>query len=201
MDCLKNIIQAYRFIVHNYQKNDEIFLFGFSRGAYTVRSLSGFIEKNWFDTKRPRFFLRFQGYKIYQNNVNKSSYEEFRKKHNCRKVRIKFIGVFDTVGALGIPIKWINNLLFKKYGFHDVELEENVENAFQALAIDERRKPFKPSIWKSARQGQNLQQAWFAGVHTNIGGGYNHDGLANCPLHWIKGCSQKAVDLSLMKNF
>jgi hypothetical protein len=84
---------------------------------------------------------------------------------------IKFIGVWDTVGALGAPGFLGQVFNRNKYEYHDVSLNQYILNAFQALAIDERRKPFKPSIWeKPAGWTGTLQQAWFAGVHSDVGG-------------------------------
>ena len=99
---------------------------------------------------------------------------------------IRFIGVWDTVGALGAP-GLLGQLFNKnKYRYHDVTLNANIKNAYHALAIDERRKPFAPNVWTRPKDwGGTLQQAWFPGVHSNVGGGYSPDGLANEALHWI----------------
>jgi hypothetical protein len=99
---------------------------------------------------------------------------------------IKFIGVWDTVGALGAPGVLGQLLNKRKYRYHDVGLNPHIQNAYHALAIDERRKPFAPNLWRRVDGwGGNLEQAWFAGVHSNVGGGYSPDGLANEALHWI----------------
>ena len=100
---------------------------------------------------------------------------------------IKVLGVWDTVGSLGVPF---GGPLFRrfnrKYEFHNVTLGHNVDNAFHALAIDERRSPFRPALWdKKVRKDQNMEQVWFSGVHCNVGGGYDKDGLANCAFQWM----------------
>src|SRR5207253_7515445 len=99
---------------------------------------------------------------------------------------IRFIGVWDTVGALGAPGLLGQVFNSKKYLYHEVGLNPTIQNARQALAIDERRRPFAPNLWvRPANWGGHLAQAWFPGVHSNVGGGYTPDGLANEALHWI----------------
>ena len=179
----QNIVSAYRFLVNNYAAGDEIYIFGFSRGAYTARSLTGFIQFAGLLTKFHTYFTP-EAFAMYQNKDDDISF--FRENHQARDIKIKFIGVFDTVGAMGIPLKLFSNHNIKKYSFHDTRLGENIENAYQALAIDEKRKPFAPTLWNDdILPTQTMEQRWFAGVHTNIGGGYEKDGLANIPLHWI----------------
>ncbi len=182
----KNICDCYRFLSHNYVQGDEIYLFGFSRGAYTVRSFSGFLNTVGLLPKKNIFFLNeafdlYREYKSRREEINK-----FKKKYELINPKIKFIGVWDTVGSLGIPLGLFQKAFGKKHQFHDTSLGENIENAFHALAIDEKRKPFAPTLWtKTSTNKQILNQTWFAGVHTNIGGGYEKDGLANCALNWM----------------
>ncbi|WNM60513.1 DUF2235 domain-containing protein [Candidatus Nitrospira neomarina] len=108
---------------------------------------------------------------------------------------IHFIGVWDTVGALGVPGALGQLFNRNKYKYHDVGLHPTILHAYQALAIDERRKPFAPSVWQrpSGWTG-TLEQVWFAGVLSNVGGGYHPDGLANEALHWMV---EKAEGLGL----
>lgn len=188
-----NIVDAYQFLVLNYEPGDEIFLFGFSRGAYTVRSLAGLLDKIGLLPKENAFFIP-DGYQLYRETKSEQEIEAFRGEYNCRQGLIKFIGVWDTVGALGIPVGLFKSFN-RKYQFHEVGLAENIQHAYQALAIDERRRPFQPSLWSLPNGStQTLEQVWFPGVHSNIGGGYNKDGLANAALHWIK---EKAASLGL----
>jgi len=145
--------------------------------------LTGFID---YIGLLPKFNTYFtpHAYQLYRDKVQNVS--SFRKGNNTRDVKIKFIGVFDTVGAMGIPLKIFSNHNTKKYSFHNTKLGSNIENAYHALAIDERRKPFKPTLWDDEIEpGQKMEQRCFVGVHTNIGGGYEKDGLANIALHWI----------------
>jgi hypothetical protein len=105
------------------------------------------------------------------------------------------IGAWDTVGALGAPGMLGQVFNRKKYAYHDVGLTPAIQHAYHALAVDERRKPFVPTLWKRPEAWSGvLEQAWFAGVHSNVGGSYWPDGLANEALHWIV---EKAEGLGL----
>lgn len=216
-----NIKEAYQFICSNYQPGDHIYLFGFSRGAYTARSIAGFIH-NMGILKREKFSLLNEAYKRYRDRSEEwhpSSFEDpenprkgaasrkFRKE-NCwvREERgivddtvykkIRFVGVWDTVGALGAPygviLGWIIDKLFKT-GFHDVTLSPSIESASHALAVDERRWPFRPTLWElsdehkqnRAECERNFQERWFPGVHSNVGGGYPNSDLSDLALIWM----------------
>jgi len=195
------ILQAYRFIIQNYEPGDELFLFGFSRGAFTVRSLSGLIRNSGI-LKINNIHLIPRAYSIY--NSRKSEYQPreteatlFRKTYAVAETtRIKFIGVWDTVGALGNPL-FLNGILSKRNKFHDTDLSSRVDNAFHALSIDEKRKNFVATLWhqQSHSVGQVLEQVWFPGVHSDVGGGYreNENGLSDIALEWMlekaRGCN------------
>lgn len=197
----RNIREAYRFLVYNYAPSDAIFFFGFSRGAYAVRSLAGFIQHLGLLTKLHDFYVP-EAYELYRERppqeADQTAWQmrvaEFRAAHQARTIPIEFIGVWDTVGALGVPLHWFRLPNRRRYQFHDTSLCPCIRHAYHALAIDEQRATFQPTLWESASPTQHLEQRWFAGVHTNIGGGYEHDGLANCTLHWMK---EKAVALGL----
>lgn len=184
----KNIEDAYRFIVSNYSEDDEIFFFGFSRGAYTVRSTAGLIRNSGLLHKLHAglFPDALDLYRRQDVHPNDDEAREFRRKFS-REVGIKFMGVWDTVGALGIPVKGLHLITKQKHEFHDVKLSRSIENAFHALAIDERRRSFKPTLWETqASEGQRVEQVWFAGVHTNVGGGYKDSGLSDIAFKWMK---------------
>ncbi len=184
----KNVRDAYEALAANYQDGDDVYFFGFSRGAYTVRSALGMLRNCWLlkpgDLNRAR--LR-EAYSIYRGREGPDDERarRFREAH-CREVSVKFLGVWDTVGALGIPVSWLNWLTRRKYQFHDVTLSRIVENAFHALSIDERRRVFRPSLW-AARDvpGQRVQQKWFAGVHCDVGGGLRDTSLSDLALIWM----------------
>lgn len=188
----KNILDGYRYIVQNYAPDDKIFLFGFSRGAYTVRALSGLIN-NCGILKRSDARLIAKAWKIYKspqkkNRPNESAALQFRREHCHPSRNVHFIGVWDTVGALGIPFSLMG--LFESHDeFYDTKMGPNVSTARHALAIDEQREDFKPTIWLE-RPGVDLKQVWFAGVHTDVGGSYPPDkesGIraSDTPLKWM----------------
>ena len=173
----KNILDGYRYIVQNYDPGDKIYLIGFSRGAYTVRALSGLIN-NCGILKRTDARLISAAWKIYKSPLFKNHPKGdastlFRKNHSHPTSNIHFIGVWDTVGALGIPFSLMG--LFEKHDeFYDTKMGANVAIARHALAIDEQREDFEPTLW-SINKGVDLKQVWFAGVHADIGGSYPPD--------------------------
>ncbi|HCG03166.1 MAG TPA: hypothetical protein DEV93_21825 [Chloroflexi bacterium] len=192
-----NIRDLYRFILYNYLDGDELFLFGFSRGAFTVRTLTGFMNMVGLIQKDDDYFIP-EVYACYESEIRLATVAT-----GLRQITefaplpppIKFVGVWDTVGALGAPGflgQFVNR---KKYQYHDVGFNRYIRNAYHALAIDERRKPFQPNTWQRVPDfAGNLEQAWFAGVHSNVGGSCSPDGLANEALHWIV---EKAEGLGL----
>lgn len=193
-----NIRELYRSILYNYDSGDELFFLGFSRGAFTVRTLAGFMSKVGLVQKDDDYYIP-EIYACYESSQGPGSAGWSRAFHNVQGTRpcppIKFIGVWDTVGALGAPGFLGQVFNRKKYQYHDIGLNAHIQNAYQALAIDERRKPFAPAVWRRpAGWGGTLEQAWFPGVHSNVGGGYSPDGLANEALHWMV---EKAEGLGL----
>jgi uncharacterized protein (DUF2235 family) len=193
-----NIREIYRFLAYNYVTGDEIYLFGFSRGAFTVRTLAGFMNKLGLVEKGDDFCLP-ELYSCYENRLLEGTAEWVSAHKNIRTPRpcppIRFVGVWDTVGALGAPGYLGQIINSKKYQYHDVALNPFIQNAIHALAVDERRQPFKPNLWtRPANWSGILEQAWFAGVHSNVGGGYVPDGMANEALHWMV---EKAESLGL----
>lgn len=188
----KNIMDGYRYIVQNYAPGDKIFLFGFSRGAYTVRALSGLIN-NCGVLRRPDARLGAEAWKIYKSPAKKNRPSEFaakrfREAHSHPSRNVHFVGVWDTVGALGIPFSLMG--LFESHDeFYDTKMGANVSFARHALAIDEQREDFEPTIWLP-RPGVDLKQVWFAGVHSDVGGSYPPDeetGIraSDTPLGWM----------------
>ncbi len=192
----KNVMDCYRFIVQNYDPGDQLYFFGFSRGAYTVRSLSGLIY-NCGILKRWQAKRIAQAYEMYRSpDVHPESQEaaDYRRKYSVASdIRVRFIGVWDTVGSLGIPIRMLG-FLNERHLFHDNKIGPNVDCARHALAIDELRDDFRPTIWKQ-RRGMDLKQVWFPGVHSDVGGGYRPGRggktLADIPLKWILGEARK----------
>lgn len=194
----KNILDCYRFIVHNYNQGDKLFFFGFSRGAYTVRSLAGFI-RNCGLLKRKFADHIPAAYKLYRKRAkatgpNASLAETFRKDFAVEDITpIEFVGVWDTVGALGIPVLFWGTLGEREFLFHDTEPSKIIEHARHAIAIDENRIDFEPTMW-SDKPDLDLKQVWFSGVHSDIGGGYKELGLSHITNQWI---SEEAVKFGL----
>lgn len=194
-----NIFDAYRFLVANYEPDDQIFLFGFSRGAFTARSIGGMIRKC--GILKREFVECYRDATLMYRSDDSPDTEiptEFRKKYSVngdQETPIHFIGVWDTVGSLGIPLSGLRNLTKRNYQFHDTELSSSVKNACHALAIDELRSPFKPTLWQyKPKEGQSVEQMWFPGVHSNVGGGYPDRSLADVSLEWM---IKKAQDAGL----
>jgi uncharacterized protein (DUF2235 family) len=204
----KNIQELYRSILYNYQTGDELFLFGFSRGAFTVRTLAGFINRVGLLGKGDDYWLP-EIYDCYKRGLKQGTPEWAQAFHGVKgtpsAATIHFIGVWDTVGALGAPGILGHIFNGKKYQYHDVGLNKNILNAYQALAIDEHRIPFAPSVWtRPAGWTGNLVQAWFPGVHSDVGGSNTPDGLANEALHWIIGKAEQhglAVDALFLSHY
>ena len=208
----EKILQAYRFIIQNYEKGDELFLFGFSRGAFTVRSLSGLIRNSGIlDTKNIGLVPR--AFQIYRSRMPQFQPREveatlFRKTFAVEETtRIKFIGVWDTVGALGNPLI-MNGIMNKRNQFHDTDLSTRIDKAFHALAVDENRKNFEATLWRQQpnSQGQVLEQVWFPGAHSDVGGGYpaNEDELSDTALQWMlekaQHCNLNFDDIKVRPN-
>jgi len=187
----RDIQEMYLFLAGNYTPGDEIWLLGFSRGAYMVRSLAGLLRNCGILTRENLGHYK-EAYELYRDRSaatrpDSPRANEFRRRYSWPDFRIRFIGVWDTVGALGIPLTPLRFWTKSRYEFHDVALSSHVDHAYQALAIDERRKPFLPAVWRRQPHSpeQVLEQAWFPGVHCNVGGGYADAGLSDGARLWI----------------
>ena len=186
---LDNIKQAYTALEQEFRPEDKLFLFGFSRGAYTARSLAGLIglcgipDRGKHD---PAEAIE-HAFKIYRSKKRHGEAEEHRQKYSYTNNAIHFIGVWDTVGALGIPVGLLRGIARSRFRFHDVTLGSHIKYAYHALAIDERRRPFTPTLWldENVAPHQQVEQVWFPGVHSNIGGGYVDAGLSDRALLWM----------------
>lgn len=185
-----NMRQAYDWLCAHYQPGDRLFLFGFSRGAFTVRSLVGMLSLCGLPAQQQAASAGQAAMVYRQPDTHKrlQAAALFREQHRCRDVQVHFIGVWDTVGAMGLPTRGpMGHLTRKRHQFHSVCLADNVCHARQALAINEQRAAFEPSLWMPPCPPQVLtvQQLWFAGVHSNIGGGYVDAGLSDIALRWM----------------
>jgi len=181
------VIDAFILLSQRYKTGDKIWILGFSRGSWSARSLAGFVttagllesahtadaaqraEQLWVEFKSKRTGARG---------------DSFWKERDEQP--IKLVGVWDTVGALGIPffngIRAIDQVERRLFDFADTNLSERVQFGLHALAIDETRVDFSPTPW-TERAG--IKQVWFAGVHADIGGGYPETGLSDAALHWM----------------
>lgn len=183
----EDIRDCYQWLSLKYQPGDNIYLFGFSRGAFSARSLAGMIGKFGIADPAGVGDLELQVKKIYRDGYrNKKNISNINFHPNSNKV--KFVGVWDTVGALGIPNDKILLNLFdnaSRYKFHDTKLGEHIEFARHAVAIDEKRGSFTPTLWDVKTNNDKIKQVWFPGVHSDVGGGYKESGLADCALKWM----------------
>ena len=193
-----NINDAYRFLVANYEPGDLIYLFGFSRGAFTARSIAGMIRRCGI-LRREKVRMYPKAKETYKSAVDAQDPVgiAFRKENAIElDTPIHCIAVWDTVGALGIPLRGFRALTQREFQFHDTNLSKSVKYAFHALAVDEHRGPFAPAIWKTpAASGQIAKQAWFAGAHSDVGGGYEEPELSDLALDWMMNCAEKEAGL------
>src|SRR3954468_18622982 len=211
----QNIKDCYVALIEFYEPGDRVFLLGFSRGAYTVRSLGGVLSlcgipqhdkdgKSARGDKAVRTALAEEAVsKVYQHYGDDQKKQErialgakFRADHDSYAIETAdppfpyFIGVWETVRALGVPGSSGVSFLFS-HAFHDATLNPHVPYARQALSIDENREIFKPEIWEEkdeteeARARGRVKQRWFPGVHSDIGGGYKETGLSDLSMAWM----------------
>jgi uncharacterized protein (DUF2235 family) len=193
----RKIREGYKKLSDSYDDGDHVFIFGFSRGAYTARSLVGFIRNCGL---LPRGSLTehnsddndplMEAYEIYRTCDESADAERariFRQDRNSRIIPIKFLGVWDTVGALGIPIESFDRFNKEQLQFHDTELSGIVENAYHAIAVDEHRKPYEATLWNPREKPKQIvEQRWFIGAHADVGGGYDDRRLSDITLRWMQ---------------
>jgi len=217
-----NVLDGYRWLCETWQTGDELYLFGFSRGAYTARSLGGLIRKCGLLKRASGGHVDksaiSDAYDFYRNTSIKPddvAAMDYRAAHSI-EIEIHFIGVWDTVGSLGIPdtASWFP-FARSRYQFHDTDLSKIVKYAYQALALDEHRADFSPTVWTrnpdTIQPGESMtckkveqlevEQRWFIGSHADVGGGNDHDGagrtpdpLPELPLAWLQ---RKAIAAGL----
>jgi uncharacterized protein (DUF2235 family) len=201
-----NIKDAYRFLCLNYQPGDQVYLFGFSRGAYTVRSLAGLIYCSGL-LQRAHIRKTPQAYRLYRDRAILPDHSDaiaFRHQYG-ENIPITLLGCWDTVGELGVPnlIPFVSNRINAKYQFHDTQLNRCIEHALHAVAIDERRKVFNVTPMTISKDATTtLSQIWFPGTHSCIGGGQEElSGLADAALHWmIEAISKLGLGLEFVAH-
>lgn len=226
----RNVRKLYTELAHVYNPGDKIFLFGFSRGAFTVRTLAGMIHACGIldhavtddGELRSRARKAYRAYRCsykawlerllclvgqflpyYSDCCRTKSTAVIREKYalknndflpdkDGRKVipPIEFIGVWDTVAAMGFPVAWMSdviNLVFYRFKFGNTELCGNIKRACHALSIDDERQTFHPTLWDEGDKDRQdrIEQVWFSGVHANVGGGYPKQGMSLMALDWM----------------
>jgi uncharacterized protein (DUF2235 family) len=205
---LKEIIQdAYSTVVGDYEAGDEIYIFGFSRGAFAARALAGLIGASGIQRRgTDEFETAWQHYRVppavrslpqtagpgdrkiiagYSSLVAKNAFHDTRA--------ISCVGVWDTVGSYGIPAGFGFAALARYFtlvtlGFHDTSFGDHVAVGLHAIGVDEHRRPFVPTFWtieKGKQPRGHVEQTWFAGAHCNVGGGYADSGLSDQALIWM----------------
>ena len=194
---IEKILQSYTKIAHVYEPGDELYLFGFSRGAYTARSLGGFIATCGLPTGKFDDSCVAKAFTAYRDPVNRAAILAGLTGCGLGDATIRMIGAWDTVGSLGIPALF-GGIDEQKYGFLDTKLHPDVKNAFHCMAIDEHRAQFPATLWTSEpAPGQTLEQVWFTGCHCDIGGGTpigvgvdKGTRLCDITLGWMMGKAQ-----------
>ena len=198
----RNIRELYKFLCRNYRSGDRIYLFGFSRGAFSVRMLAGMIA----------YCGVYTDYKDEKdlNRAARHNYNAYRSRFKTglltRGIRafmgrtdpvsprhlpdIEFIGVWDTVDAYGFPIDemavvW--DALIYPIHFPDQKLSDKVRKACHAVSVDDERHTFHPVLWDESGETdpERIEQVWFPGVHSDVGGGYPMDTLSLVALDWM----------------
>lgn len=193
----QKIQDGYTKIGHVFEPGDAIFLFGFSRGAYTARSLAGMIAACGLPTGNFSSDCVTNAFAAYRDPVNRASLLAAMTGCGLGPADIQMIGVWDTVGSLGIPAIF-GGVDEKTYGFLDTKLHPDVKNACQCLALDEKRAQFPATLWTSApAPGQTIEQVWFSGCHGDVGGGTPPAGgvdaatrLCDITFGWMLGKAQ-----------
>jgi uncharacterized protein (DUF2235 family) len=202
----EEVTNAYEWLIEHYETNAQLFIFGFSRGAFTARSLAGFISKCGLLKPGSPVSLN-QLYERYRRGTAESvralgkviqgqlSQEDKWIQEYSRPIPIWFQGVWDTVGSLGVPLPCVPKVSRADFAFLETDLRINDTHAYHALAIDEHREAFAPTLWTKStpkigstfapRDIDHVEQRWFVGAHSNVGGGYENDLLAQIPLRWL----------------
>jgi uncharacterized protein (DUF2235 family) len=222
----RNVLHLYRFLCRNYGEHDRIFAFGFSRGAFTIRMLTGLVLSQglvrWNSEEELQLLANaaYREYRVkqFQRTFSLAVVGRFiastfvalrnsvagRTPYDSTKNRqvpsIAFLGLWDTVDAYGVPIKELKIGIDKfiwPLSFDNMQLDPRVERAFHALALDDERETFHPLVWDESAEPadaepKRVNQTWFAGMHSNVGGGYPDDAMSHVPLLWIVDNAQRA---------
>lgn len=187
----RQIRRAYGFLASRYRPGDKIFLIGYSRGAYAVRSLAGVIDQVGLLTRDHASERNIRDvYRMYRSGEKSPVQDAFIAAHCHTATPIEMVGVWDTVKALGLRLPIVSRWSDDKHAFHNHTLGRSVRHGFQALARDETRVAYAPVLWDCPSDWQDrVEQVWFAGTHGDVGGQLNGfeaaRPLANIPLVWM----------------
>jgi uncharacterized protein (DUF2235 family) len=189
----QNIQECYRVLTGAWSPGSSVYLFGFSRGAYVVRSLGCMIAQFGLPTKNLDGHAAarvFAAYRERDPEKQAALKYQLELQYEIQGAAVRMIGVWDTVGSLGIPGRLFELLNEKKYGFHDTALHPSVQNAYHAVSIDERRLQFEPTLWTNPDGSDRvndaqMEQVWFSGAHCDVGGGCSPSDLSDIPLAWM----------------
>lgn len=203
----ENVVDAYNWLVEHYEAGDDIFIFGYSRGAYTARSLAGVVAmcgllKPGGALGTHQLFSRYRRSEAQERTIyklagasNDLTLEEELLLRYSRPVPIHMVGVWDTVGAVGIPVGRFQGLSTSTLGFHHTGLRKPIKHGFHAVAVDEHRRKFVQTLWTARslpgeprpqpRTLDSVEQRWFIGSHGSVGGGEPSDLLPQIPLRWM----------------
>lgn len=187
----RQIRRAYGFLASRYRPGDRIFLFGYSRGAYAVRSLAGLIDRMGLlrrDEATERAIMLL--YRHYQTNPDSPAARRLVRRLCHAETRIEMVGVWDTVKALGLQLPVLWKFTEVPHRFHNHHLGRSIRRGFHALALDETRNVFEPVLWDCPPGWEgHVEQVWFRGAHGDVGGmigGYlAARPLSNIPLVWM----------------
>jgi uncharacterized protein (DUF2235 family) len=195
----QKVQDCYAFLGNVYDVGDKIYIFGFSRGAFTARSVAGMIagfgvpSVNLDNETVPKIFAAYRQ----PDPAQKSAlHDSLKAVYGLQDVTLEMVGVWDTVGSLGIPGIFFNILNQKKYGFLDTTIHPCILHGYHAVCIDERRAQFKPTLWTNTDgsalpNNAQVEQVWFPGVHCDVGGSYLESGLSDIALSWMMHKAKK----------
>lgn len=194
----ENILDAYSFLVDNYEDGDKVYLFGFSRGAYTVSALAGFIYQIGLLSKDQTNIYQY-ALKAYRNvpfQVNEKNAWRFSRITGAKRIEVHFMGLWDTVSSIITPRR--SSIFWSLQDLPHTSANPVVRTVRLASAVDEHRRMFRLHQWKPGQlfkpnpfvddqEPQDFQQMWFSGVHSDVGGGYPEDesSIAKYPLEWM----------------
>jgi uncharacterized protein (DUF2235 family) len=199
----QKVQDCYAFLSNVYDPGDKIYLFGFSRGAFTARSIAGMIAAFGvpsINMDNQTVSKIFSAYRETDPSKKSALKADLTSTYGLQDVTVEMVGVWDTVGSLGIPGIFFNAFNRQKYGFLDTSIHPCIAHAYHAIAIDERRAQFMPTLWTNQdgsplANNDQVQQVWFPGVHCDVGGSYVESQLSDITLSWML---QKAIKHGLV---